>query len=480
METRRALATLTVKTVLLSALAPLAVLAPPSPAMAAPPLWLDTSSKATVAAAYAQEFASSVVDTGWNGDTESCIQGDTSPEHKSATLRRVNFYRALAGVPPVVYSDGLAPAAQAAALVGAANWAFDHQLSPSARCFSPLAATGASISNLALGRNGPAAVDAYMDDGTAWVGHRIWILHPSLDAVATGDVPTPAANALALAYSSPRPTRDGFVAYPGQGWFPSTLLHRGWSVSHPTADFSRASVSLTTPSGAQIPATVTYTGNDTAPTVTFVPDLGAVVDDTVIRVVVANVSVSGATTSFAYDVALFVPNRAPIAQDHVRLTAPRCARSNRFLSGSVSHDPDGDPLSFSVRPRGSAPYVLAVSPSGFSTITPIDPSWDPLSFDVTVSDPYGNTTAMLVTLTPTGSRTCKTPFHPVVLKRSTKHQLSSLIPPPPGTRKWAVTGGCRFSGSSLITRIRPGACFVTLVVTRNQARWTLTRQLTIK
>jgi uncharacterized protein YkwD len=458
-------------------------LVPAPRAHASQPLWLDTSTRDTVLAAYDAEFSAPVPDVGWTGQNQPCDPGSTSREHQVATLRRVNFYRALAGVSPVTYDDTLVQSAQAAALAGAANFTLTHELAPAAQCYSSLAATGAASSNLALGVTGPAAVDAYMDDGVGMLGHRSWLILDSLDAIATGDTTAsqswPASNAINLSASASRPTRDGFAAYPNPGWFPAPLLHQAWSLQRPGADFSQARVALATASGAPIPARIIYAGAVVTPVIGFVPDLPTPAEDTVVRVTVSNVTVAGARTAFTYDVALFVPNRPPTSPGLVKLFAPRCAKTNRFLGDQVFFDPEGDPVTYSVRPTPATPDVLVANPSGFSTTAPIAPNWDVLTFDVTATDIHGKSSTAFVMLVATGSRTCTTTLHPAKLKRRTRTALSTLIPPPPGKRTWSAKGGCGVTGSTFVAPTKPAVCTLTVVAIRGSSRWTVTRQVRI-
>lgn len=446
---------------------------------------LDMSSKELVKAAYESEFSGPPVETGWNGSVAGCKAGTTSDAHRSAVLRRINFYRSLAGLDTVRYDDSLSAAAQEAALVGAAEGRITHELPASARCYTALAAEGAATSNLALGVVGSAAVDAYMDDGIGLVGHRTWLLSPTLTAIATGDVVSPPANAIrvTVGHATVGRSRDGFVAYPSPGWFPAPLVHQSWSIHHVEADFSAARVSVSTSAGQDVPARIVYSGRDVFPSLVFVPDTSTVrsliTKDETIRVVASGVIVGGQQRTFTYEVSVFVPNRAPVSQEMVTVKVPRCARAGRLLSRALYSDPDGDQLAFKVAPVGSSPAVLSVSQGGLKTLRPIDPSWSTLRYTVTVADAAGLETGMAVNLVPEGPRACSTLLPPMTLPSSSRHGVATLMPEPRGRVVWSAAGKCRKVGASVHLMAGRGSCTLTATATTGSSKWTIKRQVTI-
>ncbi len=192
----------------------------------------------------------------WTGSHTSCDPGTTDPEFQQAVLKRINYFRAMAGVPDdVVFSQGSNQKAQAAALIMSVNGDLDHTPPETWTCYSDLAAEGAGSSNLYLGVLGWEAITGYMrDPGTSndAVGHRRWILYPKTQIMGSGDIPAVgdylASNALVVFDEylwSPRPdTRDGFVAWPPPGYVPYPVVFTRWSFSYPGADFSQAVVKM--------------------------------------------------------------------------------------------------------------------------------------------------------------------------------------------------------------------------------------------
>ncbi|HTJ15080.1 MAG TPA: CAP domain-containing protein [Dinghuibacter sp.] len=185
----------------------------------------------------------------WNGDVENCDAGTTSAEDKALTLQRLNYFRRLSGLPDgVTLVDSLNDKAQQAALMMKANNQLNHYPDPGWHCFSPMGQLAAARSNLALGVTGPDAVTAYMQDaGLTNVGHRRWVLFPSLTKAGTGD--TDFSNALWLIGDFGNRPALPFVAYPGNGFIPSPLVFPYWSFSVEAADFSQATIQVTGPSG---------------------------------------------------------------------------------------------------------------------------------------------------------------------------------------------------------------------------------------
>ena len=70
-----------------------------TPARAAAPAWLDTSSRQASQDFYISQYLSSEnVPANWTGVHATCNAGTTSTEFKDAVLRRINYFRAMAGV----------------------------------------------------------------------------------------------------------------------------------------------------------------------------------------------------------------------------------------------------------------------------------------------------------------------------------------------------------------------------------------------
>jgi uncharacterized protein YkwD len=262
----------------------------------------------------------------WNGDHNSCNPGSTSPDFRNAVLHRVNYFRAMAGVPAkVTLKDEYNAKAQAAALMMSVNNQLNHDPPASWQCYSDAGHEGAGNSNLYLGVYGWNAITGYMRDpgsGNYFVGHRRWILYPQTQEMGTGDIPNTGshapANALWVFDSNlwgPRPTtRDEFVAWPPRGYVPYQVVFARWSFAYPNADFSSAIVTMTS-SGSNVPLikanVVNGYGENTLVWIPLGLSDGASwpkpANDSTYTVNVQNVKIGGQTRNFTYDVTVFDP-----------------------------------------------------------------------------------------------------------------------------------------------------------------------------
>ena len=296
--------------------------------------FVDIGSREAVRLFHDTIYASSRnVPSGWVGDVSNCIAGATSVDYQQATLRRINWFRAMAGVPAnVALDDGFSFRAQQAALIMSASSQLSHDPQQSWRCYTPEGAEGARRSNLALGQSGPRAVaDGYMHDygpGNAALGHRRWVLYPQTRNMGLGDVAPEGqggampANALWVQdahYQDLRPAvRDDFVAWPPRGYVPWSQVYPRWSLSYPQADFSRASVRMTE-IGREIATRLEPIANGYGEnTLAWLPGnyrdgmaWSRPQQDMVYGVQVDNVLVAGQPRSFHYDVIVFDPATGP-------------------------------------------------------------------------------------------------------------------------------------------------------------------------
>jgi hypothetical protein len=268
---------------------------------------------------------------GWTGNSATCNEGTTLLTFQDAVLLRLNYFRAMAGVPAAVtFADTYSAKNQKAALMMSVNKQLNHHPPTSWTCYSPEGAEGAGNSNLGLGVNGRDVIDLYIQDpgtGIGFVGHRRWIFYPQTQTMGTGDVP--ANNGFAPAnslwvfddnYGGPRPaTREEFVAWPPPGYVPYQVTYRLWSFSYPGADFSFAAVAMTR-DGVSLPVTLGPLANGYGEnTLVWSPEGIDFVEginretwpvptkDTAYRVTINNVIIAGVSRSFAYSVTVFDP-----------------------------------------------------------------------------------------------------------------------------------------------------------------------------
>lgn len=263
------------------------------------------------------------------GNAAACLAGTSSSEFVVAVQRRINWIRALAGVPAVISFDAANSLKnQLAAEMMSANNALSHTPPSSWTCYTSDGATAAQNSNLSLGFYGPDAITGYIWDAGAnntVVGHRRWILYPQTRIMGTGDLPVNGSYNSANAtwvfdgnYGGTRPaTRTPYISWPPAGYVPFQLVYPRWSFSYPNADFSTATISMSS-NGVAMSTTIesTHSGYGENTIVwypsqinpgdysTLFPFSGT---DTPYSINVNNVVVGGKSTNFTYTVTVFDP-----------------------------------------------------------------------------------------------------------------------------------------------------------------------------
>lgn len=272
--------------------------------------------------------ASADFSTGWTGNIAGCSPGGTDASFRDLVVLRINFFRAMAGIPAgIVLNDVNNTKDQAAALIMSANNQLSHFPPTTWTCYSDTGYEAAHNSNIALGNTGPDAIDAYINDfgsNNSIAGHRRWLLYPQTQTMGTGDVPETGPNNSANAtwvfdsnFGGPRPaTRDGFVSWPPPGYVPYQVVYARWSIGYPNADFSAATVTVSS-NGVSVPVTLealaTGYGENTLVWHPSALDPSGPVNwprpaaDTVYNVSVQNVKGSGVPSSFSYTVRVFDP-----------------------------------------------------------------------------------------------------------------------------------------------------------------------------
>ncbi len=193
----------------------------------------------------------------WTGAYKKCIAGRISDTAQILFLKRLNYFRRLAGLPDdCILSDTLNYYCQKAALIMAASDDLSHNPDGSWKCFSMDGQTGASHSNLGLGYHSTSSLSGQIrDDGlfNTSVGHRRWILLPNRRVFGHGSTDNSMSlwtlstsfidnqnysDSLMSAYSIE------YVTFPPADYSPMEFNHYRWSFSMTEADFSKAKVEV--------------------------------------------------------------------------------------------------------------------------------------------------------------------------------------------------------------------------------------------
>lgn len=300
----------------------------------------------------------------WTGSVGGCNAGTTSAAFKDDVLRRINFYRALVGVPAEVLFDPVKNAkAQKAALMMSRNNDLSHTPPTSWQCYSAEGREAASKSNIYLGVYGASAVDGYMFDFGAvnyFVGHRRWLMNPRTLTMGTGDIPGDgtyqSSNAIWIIGDLGNALPAKFAAWPNSGYSPHPLMPDRWSLSYPGANFASATVTMKR-NGLTVPNVVVSRSYNNVGDNTIVWEPtglpSTITEDVVYTVTVSGISGIGGVTSHTYQVKLFDPNRLenPVS-----------------IVGSAEPPTSGATYTFNAIPQ-AAGYELRVSPALLATWT---------------------------------------------------------------------------------------------------------------
>lgn len=282
---------------------------------------VDTANRRDTLAFYQCAYLASetyAADMAWTGNTTTWVAGDTSEVFKNHVRRRINFYRALAGLPgDITFNPTKCTKDQQAALMFARNNNAIHNPPSSWLSYTADGAEAAANSNVTLAYYGPPAINSYMQEpgGNVTAGHRRWLLYSRAKDMGTGDIPPGSSNYATNATwvigdfkTSPTPT---FVKWPNAGYSPITLMPPKWSLSYPSANFASATVTMTR-DGANVPLTVvSKTDNGQGDNTIVWEPTG--LPTTAATDITYQVNVSGITgassTSHSYSVILFDPDR---------------------------------------------------------------------------------------------------------------------------------------------------------------------------
>jgi hypothetical protein len=264
--------------------------------------------------------ASDGVEGGFTGDIGACDAGNTSAAFKNAILRRINYFRAMAGVSAnVVLDDQLNLKSRKAALIMIAQGQLSHFPPSTWPCYTEEGREGAEKSNLHLAFGKPLGadiIDRYiMDSGDSnyAVGHRRWILYTRQRTMGTGSAEDSSSRSNALYVLGQR----GSVlarnhSWPPSGYVPYQVVFPRWSFSSPDADFSQATVSMSQ-SGNPLSVSVLqirdgYGDNTIVWEPSGIPST-APLADTAYVITISNVLVSGVPTEFQYTVTMIDPDK---------------------------------------------------------------------------------------------------------------------------------------------------------------------------
>ena len=115
--------------------------------MPLPRSWvIDPRDRQTVLDFYRDQYtmaATPMLD--WTGNYATCDAGTINPDYQAATLQRINYYRAMAGLVPVALDATYSAKAQQSALMTSINTQLNHAPPPSWLCYTADGAQALSL-----------------------------------------------------------------------------------------------------------------------------------------------------------------------------------------------------------------------------------------------------------------------------------------------------------------------------------------------
>jgi hypothetical protein len=340
--------------------------------------------------------SSNGVDPAWTGSISGCNPGTVSQDYLDATLTRINYFRAMAGVPSnVTFTAANNAEAQAAALIMSAQGDLSHDPPNTWACWTQQGHDGAATSNLALGNTGPDSIDQLMFDDDV-LGHRRNMMYEGIDQMGSGSVPATDGHSAAEAQllgGGPNPApapRDGFMAWPPKGFVPYQVVYPRWNFSLSGADFTNATVTMSQ-NGNNIPVTIDTTmTNFGDPAMIWIPTLPGVADgqawpkpsgDQTYTVTVSNVVVNGgAPQSFTYNTTVIDPATGDAAHAPSGPASPTVGQASTYTVPAV---PNATGYEFRTTPltqstfsdgaeNGAGNWTLNNNGGGYSAIESTD------------------------------------------------------------------------------------------------------------
>lgn len=221
-------------------------------------LTVDTNDKADVIAFYEDIYLSSLGmdnNIGWTGNIAAKNPGTTSQSHKIAMQQRINYYRAMVGVPAIVIvAEEESLIAQEAAYLVSVNKRVSHYPTSDWKEWTQLRADACQSSLLAGGNYGTRVIDSYIGDlgsGNKAVGHRRILMHPYRYILGAGDIPPPTgektyvqANAIYIGGERNFDVEYPTICWPNAGYTPKELLPVRWSYTTEDGDYSEATLTM--------------------------------------------------------------------------------------------------------------------------------------------------------------------------------------------------------------------------------------------
>jgi MYXO-CTERM domain-containing protein len=197
-------------------------------------------------------------------DISTCTIGDLTGEGRPNSLKAVNLYRFLTGMPEVTEDPGFDSMAQACSIIQAAN-GLSHTPTTTDTCYNAVGASASNMSSICGGAS-VGCIDLYMNDsGNSGFGHRTWIFSNLLGPVGFGQTGSGGRTMTASCFYQTGGTGKAgipFVPWPPSGPVPLAAItatmvdSAGWSVQSDTINLTTATATVMDGT-TSLPVTVT-------------------------------------------------------------------------------------------------------------------------------------------------------------------------------------------------------------------------------
>lgn len=258
-------------------------------------------------------LGSEITDCGWTGDKFSCIAGTVPQSTHDKVLKRINYFRRMAGLNDnTTFDESKFAKYQETALMMKANGTVNHFPPNTWSCWTQIGSDGAATSNLFIGYHSSDAVTGFMEDGGSGntaAGHRRWILHSQKTQFSYGT--TDESMSLGVIGVAGGNTKiPEFIAWPPKGFIPQQLVFPRWSFGLPNANFSNANITMTGPKGNIVLTVVSRTDNGYGDNTIVWEPQGIILGSNADVQYTVNVTgiINATSSSFSYNVTIINPN----------------------------------------------------------------------------------------------------------------------------------------------------------------------------
>lgn len=198
----------------------------------------DDAKLQTAIAKYKAEYLATEVDwIKWNGNINTCDEGDISEGVRKKALKRINYFRTLCNLYPITFKEEYNRLAQKAAAIILVNNKLSHYPDKTWKCYSEEAYKGTSESSISLDYPSAEFIKGFIKDPgmeNTGVPHRRSLLFSMTGERGYGATGrSEAIYHTTLQKDEERSPVPKFIAYPVAGYNEIDLVYPRWSFGLP-------------------------------------------------------------------------------------------------------------------------------------------------------------------------------------------------------------------------------------------------------